>query len=118
MGDISAHFSRSEFRDHRTGQLVGPSPALITILEAIRTRIGRPLPIVSGYRSQATNRAVGGARSSFHLTGRAADLPEGLVTVDIATVAGAGGLGVCRGWVVHVDDRPRINGRPVIFEDC
>ena len=115
MGDLSAHFSRSEFRDHRTGELVGPSTELVAILERLRSRIRRPLPIVSGYRSAATNRAVGGAPRSHHLSGRAADIPSGLVTVEQAVAAGAGGIGVRQGWVVHVDSRR--TARPVIFND-
>jgi len=115
MGDLSPHFSRGEFRDHRTGDLVGPSPGLLAILESIRGRIGRPLPIVSGYRATSTNRSVGGAPRSYHLSGRAADFPQGLVDVDTAIAAGAGGIGVREGWVVHVDDRR--TSRPVIFAD-
>lgn len=115
MGDLSRHFSSSEFRDHRTGGLVGPTRKLLRILEGIRASIGRPLPIVSGYRSPATNKAAGGAARSYHLRGRAADLPAGLVRPEQAISAGAGGIGVRDGWVVHVDDRAV--ARPVIFED-
>lgn len=116
MGDLSAHFSRSEFRDHRTGELVGPSVRLLEILEALRAEINAPIRIVSGYRSEATNKAVGGRRRSYHLWGRAADLPTGLVRPKQALRSGAGGVGVCNGWVVHIDDR---NVRPpLIFDDC
>lgn len=116
MGDLSPHFSRSEFIDRHAG-VSGPiDSALVEVLERIRTGIGRPLPVLSGFRTEATNRLVGGARHSQHLVGRAADLPSGLVTVDQARSAGAVGIGVCRGWVVHVDVR-RTPG-PVIFRDC
>lgn len=115
MGDLSAHFSRREFRDHITGELVGPSPRLIDILEELRAIVGRPLFIVSGYRSPATNKAAGGAARSYHLRGRAADLRPGVVRVEQAARSGAGGIGVRGGWVVHVDDRQV--ARPVIFND-
>jgi uncharacterized protein YcbK (DUF882 family) len=115
MGDLSPHFSRWEFRDHRTGEVVGPDPKLIEVLERIRSGTGRPLSIVSGYRSPATNRSVGGARNSQHLVGRAADIASGRVTVLQAVRAGATGVGHCGGWVVHVDVRP---DPPVTFEDC
>jgi len=119
VGDISAHFSRSEFRDHSTGELKGPSADLVDCLERLRTIVGKPLIIVSGYRTPAHNRAVGGARRSYHLQGRAADLHPGVVTQSQAVDAGFGGIGVCRGWVIHVDDRRRDPSRgPVIFEDC
>ena len=116
MGDISAHFSRWEFRDHTTGELIGPSDNLVEHLERLRGIVGRPIVIVSGYRSPSHNRAVGGARRSYHLLGRAADLRSGVVTVDQALAAGFGGIGRCGKWVVHVDDR-RV-AHPVIFDDC
>jgi uncharacterized protein YcbK (DUF882 family) len=119
VGDLSAHFSRWEFVDHTTGGLVGPDPALIELLERIRASVGRPLRIVSGYRSPTHNRAVGGARRSYHLTGRAADFERGVVPVSVAVAAGAGGIGSCDGWAVHIDTRrSRSSGRPVIFRDC
>lgn len=116
MGDLSEHFSRWEFRDRRTGGLVGPDAALVAVLERIRRSIGRPLPIVSGYRTAATNRSVGGAPRSQHRVGRAADVPSGLVTVEQARAAGARGIGVRKGWVVHIDTR-RTVGPVVVFDD-
>lgn len=116
MGDLSPHFDSSEFRDHRDGSLVGPDPELVQVLERLRAIDGRPLPVLSGYRSPATNRLVGGAGRSQHLVGRAADIPAGRFTVAQARAAGARGIGWCHGWVVHVDVRPA--RRAVIFEDC
>ena len=44
-------------------------------LELIRERFGsRPLKINSGYRSQAVNKAVNGARTSAHCRGLAVDV--------------------------------------------
>lgn len=43
-------------------------------LNTIRGLIGVPIIITSGYRSPEVNSAVGGAKSSFHTLGRAADL--------------------------------------------
>lgn len=116
MGDLSPHFSASEFRDHRDGSLIGPDPQLLSVLECLRAIDGRPLSIVSGYRSPATNRAVGGAPRSQHLLGRAADIQGGRFTVAQAVACGARGIGHCDGWVVHVDVR-RVPA-PVIFDDC
>lgn len=116
MGDLSAHFSRWEFRDHRSGALVGPDPRLIECLEHLRAlKNGKILNIRSGYRSPATNAAVGGARNSQHLYGRAADLYPGYCTVDEALHSGFSGVGYSsNGEVVHVDVRP---GAVVTFRD-
>ncbi len=106
VGDLSAHFSAWEFRDTRNGQLGVVDHRLVHVLEAIRAGNGRPLRIVSGWRSRATNAAVGGAMNSQHLAGRAADIPAGRATVDQAAAAGAVGIGSRGGWAVHVDVRP------------
>ena len=44
------------------------------VLDPARERFGAPIYVNSGYRSEAVNKAVGGARRSYHLKGRAADL--------------------------------------------
>lgn len=109
MGDLSPHFSRHEFDSH-DGARAQPTPKLIAMLEKLRTIAGdRPLRIVSGYRSPAHNRAVGGAKRSRHLFNDAADIPEGYATVGQAAAAGAIGIGSKGRWAVHVDVRP---GRP------
>lgn len=47
---------------------------VLQVLQPLRNGLGRPLRINSGYRGPAANRAVGGARTSQHLTGEAADI--------------------------------------------
>lgn len=42
-------------------------------LERVRAMINRPVHILSGYRSEALNRAVGGSIVSQHMLGQAAD---------------------------------------------
>jgi uncharacterized protein YcbK (DUF882 family) len=118
VGDLSPHFSRSEFRDKRTGELPQgmPTQALVDALEKLRAAGGgRPLTIISGYRTAATNRSVGGAPDSRHLHGDAADVAAGQFTESQAVRAGFRGIGLdSRGWVVHVDTRP---GAVVTFTD-
>ena len=106
MGDLSLNFSRSEFVCHHCGRRVGPSMALVDVLQRMRTSIGVPLRIVSGYRCKAHNVAVDGFVRSHHLTGEAADVPRGLITVALAQASGARGIGVRDGWVIHVDAGP------------
>lgn len=104
MGDLSPHFSTAEFRDRRTGE-VKVDPELVQRLEKLRALVGRPLRIVSGYRSPSTNKAVGGARYSQHLYGRAVDIPYGYATVPQAELAGFRGIGRRDRFAVHVDVR-------------
>lgn len=44
------------------------------ILQPIRDAYHHPIRVTSGYRCAAVNRAVGGAKTSQHLTGCAADI--------------------------------------------
>lgn len=106
MGDLSLHFSRREFDSH-DGARAAPRPGLIARLERLRALCGgRALRIVSGYRSPAQNRKVGGAPRSRHLFNDAADIPPGYATVAQAEAAGFTGIGSKDGWAVHVDCRP------------
>ena len=49
------------------------------VLDPIRTKWGSPLKVTSGYRCYALNKAVGGAVTSQHLQGQAADISAGSV---------------------------------------
>ena len=72
------YFDTSEF-ESKDGK---PSPygetvikrELIVMLNAIRSRYGRPIVINSGYRSPEHNKAVGGVDNSQHVLGTAADI--------------------------------------------
>lgn len=44
------------------------------VLDPARERLGMPITVNSGYRCRKLNEAVGGARRSHHLQGRAADV--------------------------------------------
>ncbi len=107
MTQLSRHFHSDEFADRRTGEAGDIDPHLIEHLEELRRICGdRPLQIVSGFRSEATNEAVGGARDSQHLYGRAADIPTRYATLGQAVAAGFTGVGESDGWAIHVDVRP------------
>jgi uncharacterized protein YcbK (DUF882 family) len=83
-------------------------------LEVLRVEVGKPIRIVSGFRSAAHNKSVGGADRSKHLCGMAADIKiDGMMPTEIHSTierlisAGhmkQGGLGLYRTFV-HYDTR-------------
>ena len=102
---LSPHFSLAEFTTSpvaaRRGLDNTPGPDslanlkhLAGTLERVRAWLNRPVIILSGYRSPLLNRAVGGARRSAHLTGRAADFicPEYGKVMDVFEAIRASGI--------------------------
>jgi len=73
MGDISEHFSRSEFACKCQCGFDTVDVELIYVLSALRSALG-PTKINSGCRCHDHNRAVGGVKDSQHVLGRAADI--------------------------------------------
>ena len=43
-------------------------------LQVLREKIGKPIIVISGYRSPKYNRRIGGARKSQHMKAKAADI--------------------------------------------
>lgn len=116
---LSANFTVAEFACRDGSRPVFVDAALVTLLQALRDRGGRPLVINSAYRTPAHNAKVGGVTNSQHLYGRAADIQmEGVPPQQLAEWAeelmpDSGGIGVYppkpgrpRGWV-HVDTRKK-----------
>ena len=89
---LTPHFSLEEFTRSSTASAKGidnslnPSRAdhrqvieniknlCEQVLEPLRQHFGQPVVISSGYRCPTLNRAVGGAKTSQHMTGEAADI--------------------------------------------
>ncbi len=85
--------------------------------ETIRAAVGRPILILSAYRTEAHNRKIGGARDSQHVQGRALDLRaptgwtlerfygviRGIAMTKDSKLFGLGLYGV----FVHIDVRPK-----------
>lgn len=106
MGSLSKHFGHSEFACRCGCGFGQPHPRLVNVLEKLRERGGgKPIEIVSGLRCPPHNNAVGGARRSRHQSGEAADIRGGKFRERDARAAGATGIGLKDGWVVHVDVR-------------
>lgn len=62
------------------------------VLDPLREALNRPITVSSGYRSPLVNRAVGGASSSQHVLGQAADIvvPGMHVTEVVARIRALG----------------------------
>lgn len=82
---LTPHFSLTELTRSSVAQARGldntPPPELLPrliltaeMLERIRATLGAPVTVTSGYRSPQVNIAVGGATSSDHTQGHAADI--------------------------------------------
>jgi zinc D-Ala-D-Ala carboxypeptidase len=56
-----------------TEKVIGNLKKVMYILDMIRTYIGKPILINSGYRCQKLNEIVGGVQNSMHTKGLAAD---------------------------------------------
>ena len=83
--NLTPHFSLAELVVSQVATRQGidnaPAPAIVAnltrlaaLLEQVRALVGAPITVSSGYRSPALNRAVGGAASSAHVLGLAADI--------------------------------------------
>lgn len=121
MGDLSKHFSRSEFACKGVDCCGGVAPIserLIAALEALRELACLEFPdapvaffVASGFRCLKHNRTLGSRDSSLHTLGMAADIqPHGLYPHHLALLAeqipdfAAGGIGVYPTFV-HLDVR-------------
>lgn len=99
---LSTHFTLREFLSSETAARLGreivPPPDVLAnlqrlcqqVLEPIRVKLGKPIVITSGYRPDWLNAAIGGSRTSAHMTGNAADVK----------VVGMKPVDFCR-WVQH-----------------
>lgn len=112
MGDLSPHFSKTEFACRCCGDL-RLEKRLIDGLEALRRLAGKPIVVHDGYRCPEHNQDVGGVTDSEHTRGMAADVEiRGLTLQQMYELAlqvpgfADGGIGVYDGGFLHVDVRP------------
>lgn len=110
---MTRYFSENEFRCPCCGALPsnGMEPFLLSLLDVLRHRIGKPLIVSSGYRCRVHNLEVGGVVDSQHTKGTAADIlvPVGVsldYVADLARSFGADGVGrYYDSGFVHIDMR-------------
>ena len=93
---ITKHFSLREMSRSATGTRLGlpnnpPAELMPNILkvcerlEQVREHFGKPVTVLSCYRSPAVNTAVGGSKTSAHRFGLAADIEiEGVSNLELA----------------------------------
>ena len=88
---ISENFILEEFQC-TCCQRVMLHPHLLQKLQDLRTEIGKPIIVTSGYRCPPYNQEVGGAKGSYHLFGMAADVYS--LGMELKTLLkAAGGIG-------------------------
>ena len=94
---LSANFTLSEFVKSQQAERLGidntPPQVVINnlkqlvvnVLQPVRMHYGKTMVVSSGYRSPALNKAVGGSKTSDHMTGCAADIEvPGVSNYDLA----------------------------------
>ncbi|MDP5308426.1 YcbK family protein [Paracoccus spongiarum] len=104
------NFSPAEIACRGTGAILIHEEALDR-LQALRTRLGKPLIVNSAYRSPEHNRRVGGAKRSKHLEGTAFDISmanhDPVVFEKAARAEGFLGFGTYpRSGLMHIDLGP------------
>lgn len=109
---VGQHFKVKEFACQDGSQVVFIDDYLVFILDNLRNQVGKPVYINSGYRTPTRNKAVGGAKYSYHMRGMAADIRvNGMTAKEIANKLNAiipdeCGIIVYSTWV-HIDTRTK-----------
>ena len=75
---LAENFSLWEFKckdgTNVPDEYMGNVQKLADNLQVLRDAVGKPIRVISGYRSPKYNRRIGGARKSQHMTAKAADI--------------------------------------------
>ena len=107
---VGKYFKVKEFACKDGSQIVFIDEHLVSILDILRNKIGKPVIITSGYRTPAWNEKADGAKYSYHMRGMAADIRvNGMSAKEIANklneiVPDECGIIVYKSWV-HFDVR-------------
>ena len=114
---LSANFNSTEFDCNGDGccSETPVDPKLVECLQNIRDHFGKAVTINCGYRCEAHNTKIGGAKASRHLKGDAADIKvKDVAPLEVARYAeqiGIKGIGLYEtskdGHFVHVDVRDK-----------
>lgn len=110
--NVGKYFKVKEFACKDGSQAVFIDTYLVAILDILRSKVEKPVIITSGYRTPERNAKVGGAKYSYHMRGRAADIRvNGMKPKEVANelnkiVPDECGIIVYNGWV-HIDTRSK-----------
>lgn len=104
------NFSPQELASKREGELM-IDPDAMDKLQKLRNVLGKPMLITSAYRSEAHNRAVGGAKNSQHRLAKAFDVvmtnQDPHAFVEAAKAVGFKGIGYYpKQNFIHIDTGP------------
>jgi uncharacterized protein YcbK (DUF882 family) len=117
---LTENFNINEFECHDgTGvpwNLVENVQKLADNLQALRSSLGKPVHIISGYRNPTYNKRIGGAKRSYHMKAMAGDIRVNGMTpkavkaaIELLIAEGKmeqGGVGIYKTFV-HYDNRGR-----------
>jgi len=117
---LEENFSLSEFRckdgTDVPEELIENIKKLAKNLQVIRDHIGKPIRVISGYRSPSYNKRIGGAKRSQHMRATAADIkvsgmsPSEVKAVIVELIKSgqidSGGVGLYKTFT-HYDTRGR-----------
>lgn len=107
---LARHFKVKEFACRNGSQVVFIDDYLVTVLDILRHKLGKPIIITSGYRTPEWNTKCNGAKYSYHMRGMAADIRvDGISPKELANklneiVPDGCGIIVYKSWV-HFDVR-------------
>ncbi len=74
LGEMTRSNSHPEVYNIPTHEAIANLKRVCEWLEVLRSRVGEPILINSGYRSPQLNKKIGGVPTSNHLTGCAVDI--------------------------------------------
>lgn len=124
MGDLSHNFSRHEFRCHGAICCAGtsaPRQTLVIALQILRVAFNCKIRVNRGFSCNIHNKAVGGVFLGWHTRGGAADIEfekpvETKALISHCKKCKEIGCLILYDTHIHVDIRPRTNGRLLLID--
>jgi hypothetical protein len=115
-------YNEMEFFSRIPKELIANADRVLKNLQVLRDACGQPISIISGYRDESRNSAVGGAKKSEHMNCTACDIRvKNMKPTEVASLIEKlikegkmveGGLGVYPDFV-HTDVRQDASGKPI-----